>query len=342
MISSRKLTFNPKYIIAGSLSRDFVIPSNSIPKLDFLGGNAAYTAAGLALWDRPVGIITRIGEDFPREWLNKFTDYEIDIRGVKIFPESLDLRNFYGYNSDGTFQIHSPVGLFADLELPFPPSLYNYMAKKTLKDDLHSRVPTSPISSDIPADYLDAIAAHLCPMDYITQSLLQSALHSGEIRTITLEANPAYLIPENWKLLPNIVSGLTCFIVMEEDIRQFFRGRCDALPEIAAGLGAMGCELVVIRLKDGGKFLYQHSNKKKWLVPDYPVTRINAHSSYHAFCGGFLSGYILSYDPVTAVLHGCVSESIASQGLHPLSIFDAIPGLAQVRLEILKEQVHIL
>ncbi len=342
MVTSRKQTFYPKYLIAGSLSRDFVIPPKGAHKLDFLGGNAAFTAAGLALWDRPVGILTRIGEDFPREWLNKFTEYEIDIRGVKIFPESLDLRNFYGYNSDGTFQTHSPVGLFAELELPFPPSLYNYKAKKTLKDDLHSRIPTSPISSDIPADYLDAIAAHLCPMDYITQSLLQSALHSGEIRTITLEANPAYLIPENWKLLPNIVSGLTCFIVMEEDIRQFFRGRSDELPEIAAGLGAMGCEFVVIRLKVGGKFLYQHSNKKKWIIPDYPVTRMNAHSSHHAFCGGFLSGYILSYDPLTAVLHGCVSESMASESLHPLSIFDAMPGLDQVRLEILKEQVQSL
>jgi sugar/nucleoside kinase (ribokinase family) len=129
---------------------------------------------------------------------------------------------------------------------------------------------------------------------------------------------------------------------MEEDIRQFFRGRCDELPEIASGLGAMGCEFVVIRLRDGGKFLYQQSNNKKWMVPDYPVTRINSHSSYHAFCGGFLSGYIFSYDPLTAVLHGCVSESMASQALHPLSIFDAMPGLAQVRLELLKEQVQTL
>jgi sugar/nucleoside kinase (ribokinase family) len=254
----------------------------------------------------------------------------------------MDLRSFYGYNLSGTFQTHSPVGSFADIEIPFPPSLYNYKAKKSLRDDLHSRLPTSPISSDIPADYLDAIAAHLCPMDYITQSLLQSALHSGQIRTITLEANPAYLIPENWKLLPNIVSGLTSFVVMEDDIRQFFRGRCDELPEIAAGLGAMGCEFVVIRLKDGGKLLYQHSNKKKWIIPDYQVTKLNAHSSYYAFCGGFLSGYILSYDPLIAVLHGCVSESMASEALHPLSIFDAMPGLAQVRLEILKEQVKSL
>jgi hypothetical protein len=237
MPSSQRQTFYPKYLIVGSFSRDFVIPPNGNPKLDFLGGNAAFTAAGLALWDRPVGILTRIGEDFPREWLNQFSQNEIDIRGVKIIPESMDLRNFYGYNTDGNFQTHSPVGLFAELELPFPTSLYNYKAKKTLKDDLHSRMPTSPISSDIPADYLDAIAAHLCPMDYLTQSLLQSALHSGQIRTITLEANSAYLIPENWKLLPNIVSGLTCFIVQEDDIRQFFRGRCDELPEIAAGLG---------------------------------------------------------------------------------------------------------
>ncbi len=342
MTPNQKQQFYPKYVVAGRISRDFVIPYVGVPKLDFLGGAAAFTAAGLALWDKPVGILTRIGEDYPREWLNECSKYGIDTRGVKILQESLDLRSFYGYSAEGRYQIQSPVGQFADLEYPFPTALLNYKPEKTTRDDLQTRMRTSPISSDIPSDYQDAIAAHICPMDYLTQSLLQAALHSGQIRTITIEANPAYLIPENWKLIPNVVSGLTAFIVEEEHIRQLFRGRSNDLPEIAAGVGNMGCEMIVIRLNGGGKLLYQHSIKQSWMIPDYPVLKLNSHSSSHAFCGGFLAGYLNSYDPVMAALHGNISESMAAEGLHPLSIFDALPGLAQSRLDILKEKVKNL
>jgi sugar/nucleoside kinase (ribokinase family) len=104
----------------------------------------------------------------------------------------------------------------------------------------------------------------------------------------------------------------------------------------------MGCELLVVRLNNGGKFLYQHSTKQSWMIPDYPIRVLNAHSSSHAFCGGFLAGYLNSYDPVTAALHGNISECMAAEGLHPLSIFDALPGLAQSRLDVLKEKVKLL
>jgi ribokinase len=342
MLFSNKPKFYPKYLVAGKFSRDFVIPISKQPKMDYLGGNAAYTAAGLALWDKPVGILSRIGEDYPREWLNKLLDHEIDIRGVKIILESIDLRTFYGYQPDGTYQKDGSVGSFADIEHPFPLALLNYKPEKNPKDDLHTRQRTSPLSTDIPHDYLDAIAAHLCPMDFITQSLLQSVLHAGNIRTITLEANPAYLLPQNWNEIPNVVSGLTCFMVEEKDIRQFFRSRSNDLVEMAAAIGKMGSEFVIIRLEPGGVLLYQHSSNLKWEVPQYPVKRVNAHSARHAFCGGFLAGYIQSYDPVIASVKGVVSESMASEALYPLDLFEAMTGLAQAREGVVKELVRSL
>ncbi len=338
---SQKPEFYPKYIVAGRFSRDFVIPNSIHPKMDFLGGNAAFTAAGVALWDKPVGILSRIGEDYPREWLNQFHDHAIDTRGIKIIPDSIDLRNFYGYKSDSLYQLDGSVGLFADIEYPYPLSLLNYKPEKSPKDDLHTRQLTSPLSTDIPNDYLDAVAAHLCPMDFITQSLLQSVLHAGQIRTITLEANPAYLLPENWNELPGIVSGLTCFVVEEKDIRQFCRGRSNELSEMAAEIGKMGSEFIVIR-QENGIMLYQHSTGLKWTIPYYQVQKVNAHSARHAFCGGFLAGYIQTYDPVSAAIKGVVSESMAAEVLHPLAIFDSISGLAQAREGVIKGMVQAL
>ena len=310
--------------------------------MDFIGGCAAYAAAGLSIWDGPTGIVTRIGEDYPREWLNYFPIHDIDTRGVKILTESIDLRNFYGYEKVGSFQTHNPVRFFANIEYPFPSALLNYKYEKPARDDLKTREATSPISTDFPIDYMDAIAAHICPMDYISQSLLQSVLHSGQIRTITMEANPAYLLPENWNEIPAVVNGLTCFFVYETDIRQLFRGRSDDLTEMAAAIGGMGSELVVIRSADGSSQLYQHSTMQTWTLPAYPVKRINTHSSRHAFAGGFLAGYILTYDPLNALAYGSVSESVSSEGLHPLAIFEAMPGIEKARLDIQRGKLRLI
>lgn len=342
MAFSSRIEQNPKYIISGSLSRDFVIPSGSSPKMDFIGGCAAFAATGLALWDKPVGMLTRIGEDYPREWLNPFSEYGIDTRGVKILPESIDLRTFYGYKQEGSFQTHSPVGFFANIEYPFPSSLLNYSPEKTIKEDLKTRWATSPISTDFPPDYLDAVAAHICPMDFVSQSLLQSVFHSGQVRTITVEANPAYLQPEYWNEIPAVVNGLTCFFVDEPDLRQLFRGRSNETLEMAAGIGSMGCELVVFRSVDGIIRLYQHSTRQTWELPPYPVRRINYHTSKHSFAGGFLAGYILTYDPLNALIYGSVSESISSEALHPLGIFESLPGIDQVRLEVQREKLRLI
>jgi len=48
-----KPVFHPKYVVAGSFTRDFVIPVDQLPRIDIMGGNAPFTAAGIALWDNP-------------------------------------------------------------------------------------------------------------------------------------------------------------------------------------------------------------------------------------------------------------------------------------------------
>lgn len=55
-----------------------------------------------------------------------------------------------------------------------------------------------------------------------------------------------------------------------------------------------------------------------------------------------LAGYQKTYDPLEAVIYGVVTESIASEGLHPLYLFDTLSGLAEARLGVLREMVRLL
>ena len=45
------------------------------------------------------GLISRAGEDYPQEWLNQVAKRGLDIRGIQILPENIDLRSFYAYTA---------------------------------------------------------------------------------------------------------------------------------------------------------------------------------------------------------------------------------------------------
>lgn len=336
------LEMHPKYVIAGPLQREFVVLHDGQHRLDFLGGSGIFAAAGLGLWDSPVGLLCRVGEDYPHEWLDDFTKYNLDSRGVRIMKELIDLRSFFGYKTSQQYETGSPVSHFARHNLAFPSILLNYKSPMDFKDNLNTLLPTSPRTSDIPPEYLDATAIHLCPMDFLTQSLLQPVLRSGADKTITAEAASGYMLPENWTSLPSIVNGLTAFIVKEADLRLFFRNRSIELIEMATAIAGMGCEMVVIHLADGNKMMYESTARNKWLIPAYPVEKRNWHNASSAFGGGMLAGYQTSYDPISSVLYGEISECMASEGLHPFFLFDSMPGLAQSRLDVLREMVKQL
>jgi hypothetical protein len=72
----------------------------------------------------------------------------------------------------------------------------------------------------------------------------------------------------------------------------------------------------------------------------YPSARINYHSAQASFGGGLLAGYRLSFEPLQALKYGIITESIAAEGLHPLNMFDSLPGLAKARINALDEMVR--
>jgi len=59
-----------------------------------------------------------------------------------------------------------------------------------------------------------------------------------------------------------------------------------------------------------------------------------------SFCGGFLAGYKKTYDPLQAALYGNVSASLKIEGSGAFYPLDVLPGLAEARLNALKDLVR--
>lgn len=328
----------PRYVIAGELSRDTILPSSEPPLIDLPGGSLLYTAAGISIWDDGVGLVGRAGSDYPLNWLADFSRRGWDVRGIKILPDAIDLRRFSAYERNLVQNHENPILHFARSGFPFPPFLIGYQ-KKNPKDDLKSLNLTAVRVSDFPPDYPQATAAHICPMNYLVQSLLQPFLRDGQVTTLTLRASSGYMLPENFDDVLTLVNRLTAFITSEEQIRSLFGRRSSDLWEMAARLARPGCEIVIILRGLEGVMVYHAESRKKWVIPAYSSRVRSLTGAADAFCGGFLAGYRFSYDPLEAALRGLISSSLVMDGFGPFFALESLPGLAEARLEKLRELV---
>lgn len=334
----------PRYLLIGQLTRDYIILPNGEALIDVPGGNALYASVGLMAWEpEPApAIIARVGEDYPQEWLDKFKSWGLNTTGVRILPEAVDVRTFTAF-LDRTTRLHDdPVAHFARLGIPFPKTLFGY---RNSSANTHSRTRLQNISlrqGDIPLSFLDANVAHFCPQDYLTHSLLPAVLRQAEFTTITLDPSPGYMTPTFWDDVPALLTGLTAFLPSEEEIRALFHGRTNDLWEMAEALAAYGCEIIVIKRGERGQLLYISSSRSRWDVPPYPARVKNPLGAGDAFCGGFLAGYRRTFDPVEAVLHGNISASLVMEGDSVDYALDALPGLAEARLQSLRQSTRKL
>jgi sugar/nucleoside kinase (ribokinase family) len=328
--------------IAGELTRDYIVKSQSDIYLDVPGGSALYTAGGMLFWGERPGILSMIGEAYPKDWTEKFSELGIDITGIQVQTQPKNHHRFYGYLEENQLQIENPITYFDKIKLPLPKELIGYLAQKTILDNRNASVPDFCRINDIPASYLDCPSVHLCGMDYLASKVLPNAMRQGQITTISMQASPSYMDPLFFDLIPYLINHLAVFHTSEENLRALFRNRSKDLWEMAETMGGYGCELLVIYRTNHSIYLYNGQNKEKWIIPAYPVQLINIIGMEEAFCGGFFANYRKTFDPIESALYGAISASFTAQGFGPFFALDAYPGLPEARLSSIREAVRKL
>jgi sugar/nucleoside kinase (ribokinase family) len=330
-----------RLVFAGQLRRQYLLPPEGRPLLDMPGGNLLYAASGARLWADTAALLARVGEDYPHNWLGQFEEKGMDSQGIKILPEPMDLRSFMAFTDANSFQTSNPVSHFARLGMAFPKSLLGYHPPALEADSRIRPNPDSPKISDIPADYFSAKGVHLCPLDYLTHSQLAPAFRQGGVATVVLDPGPGYMNGNFLNDMRSLLQGISAFLPSEDEIRTLFWGRTTDLWEMAETLCSYGVEIVVIKRGARGQYVCERDSHKKWDVPAYPARVVDPTGAGDAFCGGFLSGYVNSFDPLQAALYGNVSASLAIEGSGAFYALEALPGLAQARLQSLADIVRL-
>jgi ribokinase len=327
------------YAFLGGLRQDYCITHDGRVFLGVLGGNAVYAAVGAKHWNDSIGIISRVGSNYPIEWLDDLKQAGIDVDNVLILPDPQNTLTFYAYLSAEDRVDTNPPSHFLRIRHALPKELVEYRSSTEGQDARDQFGPLALRPADLPANIGVVQASHLAPADYLTHSSVPFQLRELGMRLITLDPSARYMDPGFQEELPTLIHGVDAFLPSEAEARAFFRPSKMEIMEMAEAFGSMGCRIVVIKCGARGQFLWDGDSRRNWHIPAYPAQVRDVTGAGDAFCGGFLVGLHLTDNPLEAALRGSVSASLTVEGSGALYALQAIPGLIQARLDALRPSI---
>ncbi len=330
------------YAIFGPLRKEYIITHAGRVYLGILGGRAAYAAYAARVWSDSVAIVSRVGSNFPQHWLNTLQKHGINVEAVHRLAEPHEACAFYAYNSLEDRSISKPATHFTKLGHALPKDLVDYSSPDNFGKVQDGFGPLTLRPDDFPvrASFIKGI--HITAAEYASQTTLAVRARDLGIPLVTLDASMLYMEPSLENELALVINGVDVFLVSETEANAYFRPLTPDIWQMAETFGAMGCRYVVIKRGARGQCVFDRERDRRWLVPAYPVEVQEITGAGDAYCGGFLVGMGEAGDVLEAALRGSISASLAIEGVGAASILDALPGLAQARLESLRSSVKVV
>jgi len=100
----------PQVIVIGNLTIDDIVRANGTTSLRSLGGNTIYAATAARIWGVGVGVVARVGDDFPPVAMASLRDAGVDTLGIQpISGPTLRFWILYGEDGGRTFVGGTPA-----------------------------------------------------------------------------------------------------------------------------------------------------------------------------------------------------------------------------------------
>ncbi len=329
-------SINPKYLISGQIQREFVISSAGVVFNDFLGGNLTYAYAGLRYWEQSIGLISRLSADFPKELLTWLKKMDGDVSGIIQKETSFEQRSFCAVDRDGSYTTDRPLAHYSRVGTEFPKTLLNFDGYKD-----NQLTPTYQ-EKEVPYQFLHSEIALVLPEDLSSQIAILSHLTKGTIQKFVLAPTNESMYPRFWNDWTLILKNLDVLLISEKNIQSLFNEPQKSLWDSIETLFSFGLKAVIINKDRLAYWIMDKPSQKRWIIPAYPVQPQYPLGTDAAFAGGFLFGYQKTYDILEGTLSGLVTASLMAGGVTPPSIFDALPGLADARLETMRKAVILV
>ena len=327
----------PVHIIAGPVRREFFVLPDGRSALNVLGGPALYAAAGARLWNPDsIGVISRVGKNFSEDTLQTIRRSGFDVTGIRLHPNLPPSLGFHYFETWDTDIDWDPAKYFTRNSIPFPRELTEYAPPSLSENSIHHFPDPAIRIDDIPAAYRQARSAYITPCHYQSQITLSVALRRSGVGTILLAPPGGLLLPSFRARIRELLHGIDMVFARESLMRSFVGGPDPSPEKIAASLAQWGPKIVILQKELHGVHLYDSDSRRIRFIAFYPVELKNPAAVGDSFCGGFLASWLKTFDPEEAALAGCISASLAMEGLEGLYALQRNPGLAEARLASLR------
>jgi sugar/nucleoside kinase (ribokinase family) len=249
-----------------------------------LGSPAAYSSICLARLSNKVGIVTRIGDDFPRQLLEVFAQAGVRQEGVIIGAASTT--NELIYHPDG----HKTLKFLT----------------RAAKIDY----------ADIPPGYLDAPIIYLCPMDHeIEEATIERLSKKKRFMMVDLGGFGGATTANHPLVKDGMELRRLCpfFDVVKasiEDLEYILGIGSSDYADAAETLLGWGARIVVVTL--GREGAYVSTGGRREFFPAYwqdQQSVLDQTGAGDCFAAGFLSAFLVTQDPFAAAFHGNVVTS---------------------------------
>ena len=301
------ILMTPELVVVGHIINETIQYSDRTVT-PVLGSPAAYSSVVASKLGIRTGLVTKIGKDWPDEFLNAIKDAGVDMRGVKITGRST--RNLLVYDKSGNKKVRY---------LAKAPSIY---------------------VSDIPKEYLKASIIYICPMDFEVSLQTVRRLHAlGKKLAVDLmgyggatsSSHPNREERQNRRALKKLVRYFHIVRASIEDCEYFFEEVSQKEEEIAHLFTEWGANIGIITLGERGSIIV--TKEREFRVPVFPAKVKDSTGAGDSYSAGFLVEYLRTKNPHQSALFAAATASLVIEGTGGV-LLKRVPTTLEVRRRI--------
>jgi sugar/nucleoside kinase (ribokinase family)/fructoselysine-6-P-deglycase FrlB-like protein len=274
----------PDVVVIGNMTIDDVVRPNGETTMATPGGNTIHTAAGARIWGVSVGMVARVGGDFPAATLSRVRHAGIDTLGLRPVAGPT-VRNWVVYEEDGrrTFVYRTPP-------------------ERSLE--------VAPRPGDVPPGWIGRPGrppvVHVAAMPFASAERVIDHVRASGPAVVTLDTHEAW--PAGSAEVIALARQVDVFVPSREELAGIV-GYDD--PELACReLLEEGLVAVVVKCGAEGAVVGR-SGSQVFRVAAAPVAVLDVTGAGDSFCGGLAAGLALGEELLVAVRRGVATAGAA-------------------------------
>ena len=219
-----------------------------------LGGSASFAAYSASFFSKPA-IVSVIGKDFPKKYLDVFVKTGIDTSCIKIEDKTFRWSGFYEYDMNEAKTLNTELNSLADFKV------------------------------DIPEEYRDTKYIFLANID---PELQYNAIKQMRNPSLIIMDTMNFWISSKKEKLLDVISKANVLLLNDGEARQLFSAT--SLVAAANKALSLGPKTVIIKKGEHGALMFMDG--KHFNAPGYPLENVKDPTGAGDSFGGALIGYL--------------------------------------------------